>query len=102
MHKIALIGSKYLVNPLAAAGIDIAACETEREGCEKLEALLKARDHAIIFITESLAQNFMDKIEAAEEKGVNIVLLPDHKGSIGLFREKLQGLIRKAAGAVKV
>jgi len=102
MRKIALIGSSHLVKPLEASGIDVAACETEQQGCNQLDSWLSGGEHAIIFITESLAENMMGKIEAAEESEVNIVLIPDHRGSSGLFREKLEHLIRKAAGAAKI
>ena len=101
MSKITLIGQDYLVAPLAATGIDVFACASARQGCERLTQVIKNKDHSIIFITESIAQDFMPEIEAAEKEEVNIVLLPDHKGSLGLFRERLRGLINKAAGAAK-
>jgi len=99
--KIALVGPKYLVNPLSACGIDVAACETEKHGSEILKDLVLRGEHRIIFIIERLAVELKEEIEAAEKKDINIVLVPDHRGSVGLFREILEGLIKKATGALK-
>jgi len=102
MSKIALLGPKYLVAPLAAAGIDVAACESESHGCKMLGEFLSGGEHAIIFITESLAVEMQKEIEAAEKEGANIVSLPDHRGSIGFFKERLENLIKKATGAAQI
>lgn len=102
MSKIALLGPKYLINPLSAAGIDVMACDSGKLGSEILRKLVSQGEHAIIFIAERLAVELKEDIETAEKKDMNIVLLPDHRGSIGLFQETLESLIRKATGALKV
>ena len=102
MSKIAFLGPNHLVAPLSATGIDVAACETGKHGCEMLKKLTIQGEHSIIFITERLGAAIREEIESAEKKDINIVLLPDHRGSIGLFREMFIGLIRKATGALKL
>jgi hypothetical protein len=55
--------------------------------------------HAIVFLNERYAGELQAEIDDAEDKGLNVLLLPDHRGSTGLYREMLQALIRKATGA---
>ena len=91
--KIAFLGPKEISEPLAASGIDIFPCDSVSHTCEKLEVLLGKREHGIIFITERLAAEMPEMIKEAEKKEINVVLLPDHRGSIGLFKELAEGLI---------
>lgn len=93
MSKIALLGPAYLTEPLKACGIDAVACDSGPAGCAHLKSILEKREHAVVFITERLARDFSEEILAAEEKDLNIVLLPDHHGSLGMYKEKLKGLI---------
>jgi len=98
MSDILLIGPKKMVEPLAACGIDIQACGSRAQGCE----IIGKTVHPIIFITERLAFELPEEIRSAEEKGANIVVLPDHRGSTGYYQERLSHLIKRATGAAKV
>jgi vacuolar-type H+-ATPase subunit F/Vma7 len=98
MSDILLIGPRKLVTPLSFCGIDVAACDSGRAGCEMIEAAI----HPVIFMTERLAAEMPEAIAAAEKKGQNVVLLPDHRGTTGFYKEKLEELIKKATGASKI
>ncbi|MBU0630109.1 MAG: hypothetical protein KKC80_04225 [Candidatus Margulisbacteria bacterium] len=93
MSKIAFLGPKEIVTPLAASGIDIFPCDSVSHSCQNLSALLHKKEHSIIFVTERLAAEIPETIKEAEKKEINVVLLPDHRGSIGLFKELAEGLL---------
>ncbi len=98
MSDVLLIGPKKLVESLSFCGIDIQACDSALQGCK----IIKSATHPIIFMTERLAVEMREEIEMAEKKGSNIVLLPDHRGTTGFYKDMLNDLIRKATGAAKV
>lgn len=100
MSKIALLGPKFMFSALAAAGVDVFSCDSTLQSRQRLAELADRGEHEIIFMDERYSSELRAEIEAAEEKGLNIVLLPDHRGSTGLFREMLHELIRKATGAL--
>ena len=98
MSDLLLIGPRKLVEPLGGTGIDIQACDSSLQGCE----IIKSAAHSIIFMTERLAAEMQEEIDAAEKKGRNIVLLPDHRGTTGFYKDRLNDLIRQATGASKI
>ena len=100
MSKIAMLGPKFIYSALAAAGVDVFPCDSTLQSQQRLSELAERGDHEIVFMAERYSSELTTEIEAAEAKGLNIVLLPDHRGSTGLFREKLHGLIRRATGAL--
>lgn len=93
MSKIAFIGPKEMLEPLASSGLDFYPCGSLDHSCQDLEKLTAGGEHDIIFVTERLAREMTALIETAEKKGINVVLLPDHRGSLGLFKELAEGLI---------
>ena len=98
MSDILLVGPKKMVEPLAACGIDVLACDSRRQGCE----IIGQTVHPIVFITERLAFELQAEITSAEEKGDNIVVLPDHRGTTGYYQDLLGQLIKRATGAAKI
>lgn len=98
MSNIALIGPGYMVGPLKASGIDILGADTVKAAEQALEKIMDRGDYQIVFLTEGLALDCPDCVSKTKEK-VNLVLVPDSRGSIGLFKEKLEKLIRTATGA---
>lgn len=102
MSKLALIGPKFMVAPLSAAGVEAFPCDSTLQSRETLARLTGEGKHAVVFMIERYATDLKPEIEAAEEKGMNVLLLPDHRGSIGLASEMLYGLIKKATGASPV
>ena len=101
MSNIAFIGPCQMVSPLKLSGIDVFGCETTSNLSELLGTLYSSKKYEVIFITERMAIECQDKIKELENK-INIVLLPDHKGSTGFFKEKLNNLIKQATGAVNI
>jgi vacuolar-type H+-ATPase subunit F/Vma7 len=99
MSKLALIGPRALVRPLAAAGVDVFPADSTPEGQQALATISAQGEHEIVLLTERYAPDLQAEIAAAEAGGLNILLLPDHRGSTGLYREQLDQLVRKATGA---
>ncbi len=102
MSKIAFLGPKFMVAPLSAAGVEVFPCDSTLQSRETLAELIKKGEHAVAFMIERYSLELKEEIEAAEEKGLNILLLPDHRGSMGFYREMLEGLIKKATGAAQL
>ena len=93
MSRIALLGPKLMTGPLAGAGIDVFPCDSTMQSRHTLADLSSRGEHGIIFMIERYARELAADIAAAEEKGSNIMLLPDHRGSIGLHQEALKRII---------
>ena len=98
MSNIALIGPGYLVGPLKAGGIEVFGADTVSAAEQAIEKVLDSEKYLVVFITEGLALACAQCVAKLKEK-LNLVLLPDSRGSVGLFKEKLEKLIREATGA---
>jgi len=88
-----------MVLPLKTSGITIFPCNNGVQAEEIFDKIYLSKKFDVVFITEALAADVTEKITGLEDK-INIVLIPDHKGSIGLFKERLNGLIKHAIGAI--
>ena len=100
MAKIKFIGPKYLVAPLAILGIAIFPADNEAEAQIALATATKKKEPGIIFITEHLAVDLGEQIDKLNQRpDLNIVLIPDSRGSTGLASNKIDILIKRAIGA---
>jgi V/A-type H+-transporting ATPase subunit F len=100
MHKIKMIAPKYLIQPLALLGIELFPAESEAEARAALESACAKNEPALIFITERLAVDLQDEIGRLNRKPeLNLVLIPDNRGSIGLAAEQIHNLVRNSIGA---
>ncbi|MBU1026658.1 MAG: hypothetical protein KKA31_02895 [Candidatus Margulisbacteria bacterium] len=100
MYKIKIIGPKYLIAPLAILGLEILAAESELEARGALNKATIKNEPALIFITERLAADLQDEISSLNSKpDINIVMLPDNKGSLGLASFQIEHLVKNSIGA---
>ncbi len=100
MHKIKFIAPKYLIAPLALLGIETYPAESEVEAAGQLEAIAQKKEPALIFITERLAVDLKEEIDSLSKKpDINVVLIPDNRGSSGLAQEQIDYLVRNSIGA---
>ncbi|KAF0135113.1 MAG: hypothetical protein FD145_251 [Candidatus Saganbacteria bacterium] len=97
MSKIALIGPSQMVLPLASSGIEIFPADSGYEAGLRIEAISEKNEYAVVFITERLAMDCMESIELNQGK-INFVFIPDNQGSVGLFFEKTNKLVKEAIG----
>ena len=100
MHKIKFIAPKYLIHPLEILGIDIYPAESEREARAALEEATTKKEPALIFITERLAVDLQTEIDNLNRKpDINVVLIPDNRGSTGLSTANIGKLVKNSIGA---
>jgi vacuolar-type H+-ATPase subunit F/Vma7 len=100
MYKIKMIAPKYLVTPLAILGIEAFPAESEAAARNALENAAGKKEPALIFITERLAVDLQNEIEELNLKpDINIVLIPDNRGSTGLAASQIHHVVRNSIGA---
>lgn len=100
MYKIKMIAPEHLVSPLAILGIETYPAASEAEARSALERAAEKKEPALIFITERLAVDLQPEIESLNRKpDINIVLIPDHRGSTGLAASQINDLVRNSIGA---
>jgi vacuolar-type H+-ATPase subunit F/Vma7 len=100
MHKIKIIAPKYLIDPLAILGIEIHPADSEAEARTALETVAGKKEPALIFISERLAVDLYPEIEKLNQKpDINVVLIPDNRGSTGLATSQIHNLVRNSIGA---
>lgn len=100
MYSIKIIGPKYLIAPLAMLGIETYPADSKAEAKTCLEEATAKKEGALIFITERLAVDLQAEIENLNQKPqLNITLIPDNRGSIGLSATQIHHLLKKSIGA---
>ncbi len=100
MYKIKIIAPKYLICPLAILGIDTYPADSEAEARPALEEASGKKEPALIFITERLAVDLQAEINKLNQKpDINVVLIPDNRGSTGLAASQIENLVRNSIGA---
>lgn len=100
MHKIKFIAPKHLISPLAILGIETLPAESEAQARQALEKASAKREPALIFISERLAVDLQPEIDKLNKKpDINIVMIPDNRGSIGLAASRIDRLVRNSIGA---
>jgi vacuolar-type H+-ATPase subunit F/Vma7 len=100
MHKIKIIAPKYLIEPLAILGIEIYPADSESEAKLSLERATEKKEPALIFFSERLAVDLGFEIEKLNKNpDINVVLIPDNRGSVGFAASQLQALVRNSIGA---
>lgn len=98
-YQIAVIGDWESVMGFRALGLDTYPVTSVEEAREKIKELAKT-DCAVIYLTESLAQE-MDDVLARykDELRPAIILIPGREGSMGIGKENIQRAIERAVGA---
>ena len=100
MHKIKFIAPKYLISPLALLGIETYPSENETEAKAQLETIAEKKEPALIFITERLATYLKEEIDKLNRKAdINVVLIPDNRGSSGVAADEINKLVKNSIGA---
>jgi len=99
MHsgKIAVIGDKDLILAFKAIGMDVFSADTANEA-EKLVKSL-AKEYAIIFITEDLAQQIDQLLTKYKTKAYPAIIpIPSSHGTTGYGIEGIKRDVEKAIG----
>ena len=99
MHsgKIAVIGDKDLILAFKAIGMDVFSADTDQEA-EKLVKKL-AKDYAIIFITEDLAEKIDQLLTKYKTKAYPAIIpIPSSNGTTGYGINGIKKDVEKAIG----
>ncbi|WP_027107562.1 V-type ATP synthase subunit F [Lacticigenium naphthae] len=97
-RKIGVIGDKDSVLPFKMLGFDVYFAD---EGIQARKAVdrLADEDYGIIFLTEQLAEQIPDTIRRYDEKITPaVILIPNHAGSLGIGKKRVQENVEKAVG----
>lgn len=96
-NKIAIIGDKDSVLAFKAVGVDVYPVRNHFETQDTLRML--ARDYAVIFITEDLAEKAQNIIERYKTRAFPAVIsIPSAQGSTGFGKRSISKDVEKAVG----
>ncbi|WP_161978960.1 V-type ATP synthase subunit F [Streptococcus sp. S784/96/1] len=97
-YKIAVVGDKDSILPFKMIGFDIFDAKTSRVARQTIDQLAQD-NYGIIYVTESLAQEIPETLERYRSQAVPaVILIPNHKGSLGLGMQNIQDNVEKAIG----
>lgn len=95
---MAIVGRKDVCLGFKALGLTVVDAHGPQEAEAAILDLAK-QGFSIIFVSEALAREIMPAIERFnKEAAPAIVMIPDHRGSSGLARERVRRLVEKAVG----
>ena len=98
-YRIAMIGDSSTVRGFSAGGIDPYSAEDSIQALRFLEQLVDEQKHAIIFITETLAESIIDNITSVKSGTIpSVIIIPDQSKSKGVGYEKIRFAVERAIG----
>lgn len=97
--RICVIGDYDSICGFAALGMDIFETE-DREEIKSLLENSKARDYAVVLITENAAKEVMDVIDKYRSVGLPAIIpIPSVTGSYDIGMNDLKKAVEKAVGS---
>lgn len=98
--KLAVLGDKDSVLAFKAIGAATFTAENPFEAKDRIRALVKSDEYAIIFITEQLAEGISDVLEDIKKLTYPCVIpIPSAAGSNGYGMLSIRKDVEKAIGA---
>jgi len=96
--KIAVVGDRDSVLAFKAIGLDVFSAETYFEIKNTIDNL--AREYAVIFITEQVAETAADVVNKYKSKSFPAIIpIPGNAGSTGFGIKGVKSDVEKAIGA---
>lgn len=100
MYKIAVLGDRDSVLGFKALGLDTFFVESADDARHTLHRLAHEGEHAIVYVTEQLAQLIPAEIARYKtETTPAVILIPGKTGSLGIGAQALQSAVERAVGA---
>lgn len=97
-HKIAVVGDKDSILPFKILGFNVFPCH-EVQTARKMIDELAEDEVGIIYVTEAIASQIPETIRRYDaEISPAIILIPNHKGSLGIGKSRIQENVEKAVG----
>lgn len=98
MNRVGVIGDIDSAIGFGALGMTVAAASTKEEGAAALARLAKD-GYAIVFITENLAAELQEEINAYRDSQLPaIILIPSASGGTGQGMRQLRAAVLSAVG----
>lgn len=97
-YKIGVVGEKDVVVPFQLIGFDAFPVIN---GQQARETIRKMADdsYGVIYLTESMAEKIPDTISYYDTKVTPaVILIPSHKGSLGIGKSRVNDNVEKAVG----
>ena len=99
MSDIAMVGDRDSILGFKALGVSLFPAETRGEAISILRTLIQ-QEFKIAFITEQVAPDAETIADEMLDRTMPVIMMiPSNKGSLGLGMQRMQELVRKAAGA---
>ncbi len=99
MSEIAMIGDRDSILGFKALGVAIFPVNTKDESIAALGKVI-VQEYKVAFITEQIAPSPEEIASIIGDRTFPIVtMVPSNRGATGLAMQRLQMLVRKAAGA---
>jgi len=99
MYKIGVLGDKDSILGFKAIGMSVFSVTSPQEAGEILERMVDD-NYAVIYITEQVAKDIMDRIEKDKDRKLPaIILIPGNQGSLGIGMQGIKKSVERAVGA---
>jgi len=99
MSEIAMIGDRDSILGFKALGVTIFPVNNKDESAEALREVVK-QEYKVAFVTEQMALSPEEISVIIGDRTFPVVtMIPSNRGSTGFARQRLQMLVRRAAGA---
>ena len=99
MYNIAVVGDRDSVLGFRALGLETCFADTPEQAVPALKALA-AKETAVIYITEQLAQHMQSEINAYKDYPTPaVIVFPGKTGTLGMGMKALQSAVERAVGA---
>ena len=99
MSEIAMIGDRDSILGFKSLGVSIFTADSKSDSVEALKEIIK-EEYKVAFITEQVAPSPEEIADMVGDRTFPVVtMIPSNRGSTGLAMQRLQNLVRKAAGA---
>lgn len=97
-YKIAVVGNRDAILPFRVIGFDIYPVTTATEANETL-GKLAGDNYGVIYLTEDFANKVPDTIRYYDTQITPaVILIPTHKGELGIGLKRIQENVEKAVG----
>ncbi|MDO4432644.1 MAG: V-type ATP synthase subunit F [Aerococcaceae bacterium] len=97
-YKIAVVGNRDAILPFRLMGFEIFPVIDGEQARQQLTQLAKAQ-YGIIYVTEDIAQLIPETIQYYDTVVTPaLILIPTHKGRLGIGLQRIQDNVEKAVG----
>ncbi|MBK0348113.1 V-type ATP synthase subunit F [Aerococcaceae bacterium zg-ZJ1578] len=97
-YRVAVVGNRDAILPFRMIGFDIFPVTSGEAAKVKLRELAK-EDYGIIYLTEDFAQEIPEIIQFYDTVVTPaVILIPTHRGQLGIGKQRIQDNVEKAVG----